>query len=86
MNSVDILKKIVEENGSCCWAKPDICAICPLSMLKVKSNGSYMSCVESLGVQNTTEEEADTKYLDIATRLLLSEAIEKILEVDDGPE
>jgi len=86
MDKMDILKKIVEEGGSCCWAKPDICAICPLSMLIMKPNGSYMSCIESLGVQNLGEEAADAKYLDVATRMLLSEAIEEIIGDKNGSE
>jgi hypothetical protein len=86
MNKMDIVKKIVEEGGSCCWARPNICAICPLSMLKIKPNGSYMSCIESLGVQDLSEEEADAKYLDIASRILLSEAIEEIIGDKNGSE
>lgn len=86
MNKMDILKKIVQEQGSCCWARPSICAVCPLSMLKIKPNGSYMSCIESLGVETLSEEEADAKYLDIASRILLSEAIEEIIGENNGSE
>jgi hypothetical protein len=87
MNEIDILKRIISEGGNCCWARPNICANCPLSRLKIKPNGSYMSCIESLGVQNlNTEEEADAKYLDVATRLLLSEAIDAIIGGSSGSE
>jgi hypothetical protein len=86
MDKMDILKRIISEGGNCCWSRPSICAVCPLSKLKIKSNGSYMSCIESLGVQNLTEEEADAKYLDVATRMLLSEAIDSLIGDDNGPE
>jgi hypothetical protein len=55
-------------------------------MLKIKPNGSYMSCIESLGVETLSEEEADAKYLDIASRILLSEAIEEIIGENNGSE
>lgn len=80
----NILKKIIEENGSCTlWAGPAICQQCPLSKLKQKEDGHYLSCVEALGINDMTEEEADAKYKDVATRLLLDEAIEEILKESD---
>lgn len=79
MNGESILKKIIEEEGSCCWAKPSICAECPFSKLKKKANGSYMSCIEALGVEQMTEEQADARYKEIAIRALLDEAIEELL-------
>jgi hypothetical protein len=79
MDKSSILKKIVEEKGNCCWSKPSICAACPLSKLKQKPDGSWMSCVEAVGITDMTEEEADAKYLEIATRLLVDESIEDIL-------
>jgi hypothetical protein len=39
-----------------------------------------MSCVDSVGIQDLSEEEADAKYLEVATRLLVDESIEDILE------
>lgn len=78
-----ILSKIIEEEGSCTgWANPTVCAACPLSRLKQKPDGSYLSCIEALGVQDMTEEEADARYKEVATRLLLDEAIEDILSED----
>lgn len=74
-----ILKKIIEEGGNCCWAKPSVCAACPLSRLKQKPDGAWMSCVEAVGVENLSEEEADAKYLEIATRMLVDETIEDLL-------
>lgn len=75
-----ILKKIIEADGSCTlWAKPSICKQCPLSKLKRKEDGRYLSCIEALAVHDMTEEEADARYKEVAARLLLDEAIEEIL-------
>jgi hypothetical protein len=79
MDKSNILNKIIEEGGSCCWSKPSICAACPLSRLRQRPDGTWMSCVEAVGIENLTEEEADAKYLEIATRILVDETIEDIL-------
>ena len=84
MNQMDILKKIIEEGGSCCWAKPAVCDACPLGKLKTKPDGSRMSCIEALNIQDMTEEQADARYKEVATRLLLDETIDSILGTDDG--
>lgn len=76
---MDILKKIVEQEGNCCWSKPAICKLCPLSKLKKKQDGSHMSCIEALGVQDLSEEQADARYKEVAARLLLDETIDQIL-------
>jgi hypothetical protein len=79
-NMNNILNKIIEADGSCTqWACPSICKNCPLSKLRQKPNGTYLSCIEALGVQDMTEEQADAKYKEVATRLLLDEAIDEIL-------
>lgn len=79
-----ILKKIVEAEGSCTqWASPAVCKECPLSKLKQKPDGNYYSCVEALNIDNMTEEEADARYKEVATRLLLDEAIDEILGESD---
>jgi hypothetical protein len=85
MDGMDILKRIVQEEGNCCWSRPSICAQCPLSKLKKKPDGSYMSCIESIGIQDLTEEAADARYKEIAVRLLLDEAIDDLLRGEDGP-
>ena len=77
MNEKDILEKIIQEGGNCCWAKPSICKNCPMSRLKTREDGTYVSCVESLGVTELSEEEADAVYLKAAERALLG------LELDD---
>jgi hypothetical protein len=85
MDNMDILKKIVESDGSCTlWADSSICKQCPLSRLKKKSNGSYLSCVEALGIQDLTEEEADAKYKEVASRILIDKTIDDLLGEPDG--
>jgi hypothetical protein len=85
MDSMDILKKIVDSEGSCTlWAKPSICKSCPLSKLKKKSNGSFLSCVEALGVEDLSEEQADAKYKEVASRILIDKAVDDLLGEPDG--
>jgi hypothetical protein len=85
MRNMDILKKIVESEGSCTqWAKPSICKLCPLSKLKKKTDGSYLSCIEALGVQDLTEEQADAKYKEVASRILIDQTIDDLLGEPDG--
>lgn len=87
MDKMHILKKIIQEDGSCTWANPSVCAQCPLSKVKKRDNGDYYSCIEALGVQDLTEEQADARYKEVATRLLLDETIDAILgEPADGVE
>jgi hypothetical protein len=81
MEPMSILAKIIENDGSCTmWANETICSRCPLSKLKKKPNGTYYSCVEALGIQEMSEEEADAKYKEVASRILLDEAIDDLLE------
>jgi hypothetical protein len=61
-----------------------VCAFCPLGKLKKNKHGNWLSCIEAVGVENLTEEEANAKYKDVAARLLLDEAIDDILGADDG--
>lgn len=83
MDRNEILQRIIDEDGSCSWGNKKICARCPLSKLKKRSDGNYYSCVESVGVDNMTEEEADARYKEIAKRLLVDEAIDELLAGDD---
>ena len=45
-----------------------------------------MSCIESIGVDNLTEEEADARYKEIAMRLLINEAVDDMLVGNNGVE
>jgi hypothetical protein len=77
---MDILTKIIEDEGHCgLWAKPDICKRCPMSMLKQKADGSYLSCIEALAAQDLSEEKADALYKEAAIRLALNEAVDDLL-------
>ena len=81
-----ILNKIIESNGSCTqWASKSVCEKCPLSKLKQKPDGTWLSCIEALGAQDMTEEQADARYKEVASRILLDEALEEILGSGDGP-
>lgn len=85
MDKIDILNKIIENEGSCTkWANPQVCSACPLSKLRSKEDGTHFSCIEALGVQDMTEEEADARYKEVAGKILLEEAIETILGKNDG--
>lgn len=79
-----ILNKIIEEGGSCCWSRPSICKQCPLGKLKKKSDGTWLNCVEAINIEFLTEEQADAKYKEVATKLLLDKAIDDILGDQDG--
>lgn len=80
MNGIEILERIVAEEGNCCWATPSVCKQCPLGSLIRSDDGKYMSCVEALNIDGMSEEEADAKYKEVAldklATLLIAEAIE----------
>lgn len=81
-----ILEKIIENEGSCTqWASTATCKQCPLSKLRKKEDGTYLSCVEALGIEDLTEEQADARYKEVASRILLDEAIDEILGESSGP-
>ena len=82
MNRNEILQKIIDEEGNCCWSNKRICALCPLSKLKKRPDGNYYSCADAVGVNNMTEEESDARYKEIAKRLLVDEAIDELLTGD----
>lgn len=83
---MSILNKIIQSDGSCTqWASIDVCKQCPMSKLRKKEDGTYLSCIEALGAQDMTEEEADARYKEVASRILLDEEIDAILGEPDGP-
>ena len=79
MTEKEILQKIIEQDGSCCWAKPEICEQCPLSKLKQRPDGTYHSCVEAVRIDGVTEEDADLRYKEIASRILTDISVEEYL-------
>ena len=81
-----ILEKIISSDGSCTqWANQTVCKQCPLSRLRKKEDGTYYSCVEALRAEDMTEEQADARYKEVASRILVDEAIDEILGGIDGP-
>jgi hypothetical protein len=82
MNGVKILERIVDEDGSCTWATPSICAQCPLGQLVRSDNGKYMSCVEALSIDGLSEEEADLKYKTAAIDKLIDITLNNAIETD----
>ena len=87
-NKIQILEKIIENDGSCNWAKPSICKKCPLAKLSRSESGIWLSCVDAvLGDKSTLikeEDKIDSLYLEIAKKTLLSELIDNILKDDNG--
>ena len=82
MDETSILEKIIEENGSCCWAKPTICAVCPLGLSIKDDTGKYMSCVEALNIDGLSEAEADAKYKRAAEEKLMDIKIKGVIEAE----
>jgi len=79
MDKKDILQKIIDKEGNCCWSNPTICEQCPLSKLKKRKDGTYKSCAEVVRIDGETEDDADARYKDIAMRLLLDISVEEYL-------
>lgn len=85
MDGKDIINKIIEEDGHCgLWATKSVCEACPMSKLVKKKDGSYLSCIEALGATEMTEEQADARYKEVATKILLDQTIDDILKGEDG--
>jgi len=79
MDGMSILEKIIQEEGSCTWARPSVCARCPLGKLARDEKGGFMSCVESLHIDGLSEEEADARYKKAAQEKLTNLTIDQIL-------
>lgn len=86
MTPVDVLKLIILNDGSCSAPHKTNCKICPLSKLKRRADGSYMNCIEAIGVDGLSEPEADKKYLEKAKSTLLDIEMDNLLENDIEPE
>lgn len=82
MDGNAILERIIDEDGSCCWAKPSICAVCPLGRLARNETGGFMSCVEALNIDGLSEAEADARYKEAARNKLADRSINDIIEAD----
>lgn len=80
MGEVDILRRIIREEGNCCWADPSVCSKCPLGKMRRRDDGNYVSCIEAIDIEGLTEEQADAKYKEAAIRALLDLEIQEALE------
>lgn len=78
--SISILERIIQEDGSCTWAKPSICAACPLGKLQRYESGRYISCVEALNIDGMSEEEADAVYKKTAQEKLAQLVLQNSIE------
>ena len=83
MKSIEILQKIIDNEGKCDFSTPKICAQCPMSKLKNQDSGSFMGCIEAVGIVGLCEKDADEKYLLTAKKKMADIKIEEILEEDD---
>ena len=54
-----------------------------MSQLKQRKDGSYMSCVESLGANDLEEEAADQLYKKAAERILMGLELDDLLVDED---
>ena len=88
MESKEILKKIVEEKGSCRWiaATPlpedHICKRCPISHWLKDENGDYISCGRAVEMKKGVFDNDDA-YLEVAAELLITIEVEDILLNDE---
>ena len=82
MDGIKILERIIEEEGSCCWATPAICKDCPLGKLVRSDNSKFISCVEALNIDGLSEEEADIKYKEAAHSKLADMTLDRLIEID----
>ncbi len=80
MDGTKILERIIQEEGSCTWAKPSICAMCPLGKLARDEAGGFMSCVEALQIDGLSEAAADARYRKAAQEKLADLTIDRIIE------
>lgn len=79
MEKKDILQKIVSE-GNCNWSNLKTCENCPLSKLKKRDDGTFLSCYDALGGDKLPQSELDEVYVDKASKLLADLLVEEILE------
>lgn len=79
MNKKQILEKIIEGDGDCCysWVTIEVCKKCPFSKLAKKNDGTYLSCIEAIGAENLSKEEANKLYKEKAISLLFEEELLK---------
>jgi len=90
MNDIEILEKLIEQEGECSnFANDEICAKCPMSKLKIRPDGSFYACVDAMdisdiiinaGVTEDINAIINKRYLEAAKRILADKRIEEMLE------
>ena len=85
----EVLKRIIEQSGSCDDLHPSDCRTCPFSKLKFKEDGNALSCSEALGIDDSAIDSdgfinADSVYLEAAKRELINLEMDDILKEDDA--
>jgi hypothetical protein len=80
MDKISILERIVEEGGSCSWARASTCKVCPLGKSTNADGTRYISCVVAINIEGLSEKEADAKYKDAATRKLAEILLEAVIQ------
>lgn len=94
MNDIEILEKMIENEGECMsFANDEICKKCPMSKLKKREDGYYYSCLEAVGASvadlllSSDDLEAEQitksindKYLVSAKKVLADLNVQKMLE------
>jgi len=82
MDKRDILQGIIDNGGNCTTLyKNDktTCQYCPMSKLKTRSDGTYLSCWDSLGLSEAYGGFSDEIYLEKAIELLSDIVMDDIL-------
>jgi hypothetical protein len=75
-----ILQKIIDADGSCAWMSPTSCTLCPLGHLKRRSDGTFLSCVDGVGINSLTASEANIRIKEAAKVLLTIFCLELLLK------
>jgi hypothetical protein len=81
---IELLEKIINSSGSCNDRTPQDCRACPIGNSKKRTDGSLIGCIESLGIEGLSEDEANKKYFEAAVTVLADIKLEQILGDDDG--
>lgn len=83
MESKEILKNIIEDDGSCDWIistagdKDHPCDFCPLSERALDDEGEHVGCTRYVEIK--TGGTTDQDYLEVAIKILTELEIEDII-------
>jgi len=83
MDKREILQKIIDDGGDCealhARSLLYLCKSCPLSKLKQRSDGTYLSCWDAIVVGEDDYRFAEELYLDKALEVLQDIMVEDML-------